>query len=48
MTLILFAIACGLLLIIAIHVQQRRSEIVALAIAENGARNSSDTSKEFS
>ena len=48
MTLILFAIACGLPLRFAARVHQRRPEIVAFAFAESGVRNSPDTSEGIS
>lgn len=48
MTLILLAFACGLPLILAARVQQRRSEIVAFAFAESGVRNSPDISEGIS
>tara|TARA_R110000796_G_scaffold40235_2_gene99672 strand:- start:1720 stop:1866 length:147 start_codon:yes stop_codon:yes gene_type:complete len=48
MTLILFAFASGLPLIFAARVHQRRTEIVALTVAESGVRNSPNRSEEFS
>lgn len=48
MTLILIALASGLLFKIAACMHQRRFEIVALTVAECGVRNSSGTAEGIS
>lgn len=48
MTLILIALASGLLFIFAARMHQRRCEIVALTVAESGVRNSPGTPEGIS